>query len=1455
MYDNKNNQYQNKNKNLANNSNNILELNNLINRNNLLDNNYRISYLNQFNDKFTNLNNYNSSLNLLNYREGYYNNNFNYGLNNQIRYYNPFTNCFIVNNTIPLNEISCNINQQSCLNNLNNSCLLSNQYSNLPLSSYSDFIPCIHSYNMHSNINHINEFSNKIIDSINNNSNCYYTQRRYFPDLLNNELENLKTLVNDKEELINIIKSPNTNFIHKNKLSDTLKVIDLKINNQLDIINKSLNNNIPDKVLTNNTIETIIDKYSLNNEITDNTTNDTIKTSNNYYNNNNNNNKNTKIDNIIENLNDDEIEALFSKTQSKVEPTLTSKVNNNINNRYNYNKELSEPDNNSFKNNNSIVENNNKLTNYNNKRKNVNNNINKEILSKNNKINDCIPEVQNEYVDNEFNKLFQSNKKYSKKIGLSSNNENDFNKLFTSVSNLDNNNKEINKNAVLSTSVIQTFSEEDFDRLVNTQKKQDIPLNNLDDVSNKLNNNNINNNINDSKLGFNGFKRGNRKEEIAFSSKKEQEYLNLLLNFEEDLNIDSKKQSKSKINKNNLNSKNTKIIDNSILTKEEVNSLNNKNNNVIEMNTINLFNPSVKYYKYISLSTINILCFCSSIELVNSNPVLSNSLILNSKCIICNNTRQIDLTLNKSSIINYIIIYFSMFKDFKFDREALSTNENNSSDDFNLIKIYNSVFWNLYIKSIVYKNNFYVSSYVIFSIIKQRYESKFIYNKITTLQKFIGRESINNKTVLLITNKENDFTNYKKELKFIEIELTDGYDFIYSKIYGKNSLMFNLFDTAIDSLFTINKENYNKKYIDKYDTGQKLEIINLNFKEENNKVYIDLNYNMIKKANPLHYLGETKVPFLLKSLKSIKTKGGNVNLIDVIITDISNYSVIIKDNDEKVTLSSYDYEKIINDDSYIQEESGNDNISKNSNNKENLTKQSLYEKVKTKVFWKKIYNKSNKTNKDNTVIYFSVKINAIDVFEYYIWLYKYHYKEVKLYIKNILSEFNGNNKISKIKNNILVLKNIFSVIKRNFKLLSKDKITKAKKTSDNNVENKSSDNNNNNNYNNFNTNKAVFPHIEINNTTNFDSELFRKANLKTYQLNYSTNNLQSILNISKYERYRINNVSCESFKFAPNTSYNKIINQLKQSKVNPIKEKFIIKVTNKSKLILVKTKVILMNILKEYIESIKITICKQINPYNELNLDEYIKLENSIGNTYKINGKIIYIKGRKFKCNSNSSNNSLFLIVYNYNYLNNLSKNYKSDKSLSFFYKILSKFCIVKIHNMSDFNEINKRINFNNDNNNKSSLHTKFNKESNKKQILLENDYSALMDIEIELKNAFLTNCNLLSTVCKDKESYKYNFSHFNNYLNNYKKDTNNINVSNSYNNTVISFFETDNNSSLEIINNKNQKINNNNSEENIGVVKKQDTERSILSYKNLSYLECLEDKVYLESIIKYIEK
>ena len=179
------------------------------------------------------------------------------------------------------------------------------------------------------------------------------------------------------------------------------------------------------------------------------------------------------------------------------------------------------------------------------------------------------------------------------------------------------------------------------------------------------------------------------------------------------------------------------------------------------------------------------------------------------------------------------------------------------------------------------------------------------------------------------TNNNNDiFSNKKYSSKSDKninnnndeflIEFTDGYMSAFSKISKENPI----------KLLIINKKIF---------PGMKLQIglAKIDKISEDFTLFINIYYNSIQKANIYSKLGPIKRElFLLKNLHNIKSEGGDVSKIKIIL--LKKYDYYIYNLTKKEKYSKIKYEEILNnyEEEFIENNIENENNNLNNNFKE-----------------------------------------------------------------------------------------------------------------------------------------------------------------------------------------------------------------------------------------------------------------------------------------------------------------------------------------------------------------------------------------------------------------------------------------------------------------------------------------------------------------------------------------
>ena len=186
-------------------------------------------------------------------------------------------------------------------------------------------------------------------------------------------------------------------------------------------------------------------------------------------------------------------------------------------------------------------------------------------------------------------------------------------------------------------------------------------------------------------------------------------------------------------------------------------------------------------------------------------------------------------------------------------------------------------------------------------------------------------------------------------LQIISISIINNNDMFLNKKYSSNSdknnnnnnnneYLIEFTDGYISAFSKISKENPIKQLIinKKIFIGMKLQIglAKIDKILEDFTLFINIYYNSIQKANIYSKLGPIKELFLLKNINNIKSEGGDVSKIKIIL--LKKYDYYIYNLTKKEKYSKIKYEEILNN---YEEEFIENNIENENNNLKNNFKE------------------------------------------------------------------------------------------------------------------------------------------------------------------------------------------------------------------------------------------------------------------------------------------------------------------------------------------------------------------------------------------------------------------------------------------------------------------------------------------------------------------------------------
>ena len=190
-------------------------------------------------------------------------------------------------------------------------------------------------------------------------------------------------------------------------------------------------------------------------------------------------------------------------------------------------------------------------------------------------------------------------------------------------------------------------------------------------------------------------------------------------------------------------------------------------------------------------------------------------------------------------------------------------------------------------------------------------------------------------------------------LQIISISIINNNDMFLNKKYSSNSeknnnnnnnnneYLIEFTDGYISAFSKISKENPIKQLIinKKIFIGMKLQIglAKIDKILEDFTLFINIYYNSIQKANIYSKLGPIKELFLLKNINNIKSEGGDVSKIKIIL--LKKYDYYIYNITKKEKYSKIKYEEILNNYEEFIENNIENNIENENNNLNNNFKE------------------------------------------------------------------------------------------------------------------------------------------------------------------------------------------------------------------------------------------------------------------------------------------------------------------------------------------------------------------------------------------------------------------------------------------------------------------------------------------------------------------------------------
>ena len=186
-------------------------------------------------------------------------------------------------------------------------------------------------------------------------------------------------------------------------------------------------------------------------------------------------------------------------------------------------------------------------------------------------------------------------------------------------------------------------------------------------------------------------------------------------------------------------------------------------------------------------------------------------------------------------------------------------------------------------------------------------------------------------------------------LQIISISIINNNDMFLNKKYSSNSDKNNnnnnnneyLIEFTDGYISAFSKENPIKQLIinKKIFIGMKLQIglAKIDKILEDFTLFINIYYNSIQKANIYSKLGPIKELFLLKNINNIKSEGGDVSKIKIIL--LKKYDYYVYNLTKKEKYSKIKYEEILNNYEEFIENNIENNIENENNNLNNNFKE------------------------------------------------------------------------------------------------------------------------------------------------------------------------------------------------------------------------------------------------------------------------------------------------------------------------------------------------------------------------------------------------------------------------------------------------------------------------------------------------------------------------------------
>lgn len=394
------------------------------------------------------------------------------------------------------------------------------------------------------------------------------------------------------------------------------------------------------------------------------------------------------------------------------------------------------------------------------------------------------------------------------------------------------------------------------------------------------------------------------------------------------------------------NTKNINISKN-IKTKKA----NNKTKHT-RVNNNNRFNPFNKSYTFSNIINLHLDCICYKKSISNK----SNNNNQDNKCLICQDTyiiskeniekifpkylKQQKIDYNEDYLRTYNVKFnynISIWKSYIIYRQVISDeSKSNNANAFSDISYKLNHITGLAQKYFNSSN----------ALRQMSFKYDYIYNKGNSnyIRQVLNKDlKLNSNMVLLVYKitdlgdrkniSSNNSSNSLNNQESYELELSDGYDIIYTQI-SKNNLIAKLLinkDILIEGIkLSIGYCKPTKSLLDK---NIDKKTISNNINGVVNKQYISFDLNSISITGFTERLGKKyKTPLLIKSMRNINKYGGDISALDVIIVKyLGGYKIDKSNNMNRISLFDFTDLKSVAEDEFIDDEEGcDDRIESNS---------------------------------------------------------------------------------------------------------------------------------------------------------------------------------------------------------------------------------------------------------------------------------------------------------------------------------------------------------------------------------------------------------------------------------------------------------------------------------------------------------------------------------------------